>query len=331
MNLKKTILAGVIASVTLPVFAKDYGIDIYGRLREVVQSQTTGGVQTTSIVSDSSYLGFRVGENLGNGLRVNGVVETFIFMDGPPPGAPSVNPLPNNPPPNTTNSLGDKVATLGMSYQKYGHINIGRDDNALFHTTKRFDYNKNRYGTLYRNIYNARGARINNAIMLRANPTQYLTLNYQVGMSETPGESNINVFSAEGRLPFYNTRIVYAQYNDDSRKAATNFYGVKFEPIKNTKLAYSQGTSDNGSLIVNNKPTPSSVNMGRVYALEQTINSFDILLSYGNNNLISSAYSVGARYHFSKRTKVELHFMNFDYINNKQDTKQIGFVLEHDF
>jgi predicted porin len=331
-NMKvKIILVSLLTSLSMPIFANNTGVDIYGRLREVIQTQNVGGVSTSSIISDSSYLGFKVGENLGNGLRVNGVVETFIFMDGPPPGTPNPNLVPNNPPINTTNTLGDKKATLGMSYKKYGHINMGRDDNALFNITKRFDFNRSRYGTLYRNIYNSRSVRLNNAVFLLANPVDWATLEYQVGLSETPDQSNIQAWNATIRLPVYNGRLVYAQYIDDSRKATTNFYGFRFEPIKNTKLAYSQGTSDNGSLIINNKPTPSSINMGRVYAIEQNVGRFDLLASYGNNNLITSAVSIGARYNFSKRTKVELHAMNFNYINNKQDTKQFGFVIEHDF
>ena len=55
------------------------------------------------------------------------------------------------------------------------------------------------------------------------------------------------------------------------------------------------------------------------------------MASYGKSDTITSATSYGARYNFSKRTKAEFHVMNFNNIVNTRDTKQYGFVLEHNF
>jgi predicted porin len=309
-----TILSTLLIASTS--YAEDLGITAYGRLRTVVESKTVNGVATQSMLSDTSHIGFKATENLGNGLRANAVIETTIMSD-----APSTTP----------NSFGDRISTVGLSYNNLGSVNMGRDDHVLFGTTKRFDYNLNRYGTLYTNIHNTRGSRISNAVMATVKPTDYLTFSYQNGLSEVVGQQNVYAYSAAAKLPFMNGQLVWAKFEDGAKSISSDFYGVKFEPIENTKVAYSHSINKDGSIIVSGKPTVATNIAGTVYGLEQTIGRFDLLASYGKSDTINRAYSVGTRYNFSKRTKAEFHVMNYDYVVNTKDTKQYGFVLEHNF
>ena len=297
-------------------YANDLGIDVYGRIRTVVDSTTVNGVTTKSIQSNTSHIGFKAKENLGDGLSANVVIETTIMSD-----APST----------TSSSFGDRVSTVGLSYKNIVSANLGRDEHILFNTAKRFDFNGNKYGTLYTNVHNMRGQRLSNGVFLSAKPHEYVTLNYQTGMSEVSGQDNINLYGIEANLPFKKTRLVYTKFEDAFKKSTSEFYGVRVEPIDGTRVSYSQSLNKDGSIIVSGKPTLATNITGKVYGVEQKVKNFDLLASYGKSDTITSATSYGARYNFSKRTKAEFHVMNFNNIVNTRDTKQYGFVLEHNF
>ena len=167
--------------------------------------------------------------------------------------------------------------------------------------------------------------------MATVTPTDYLSFSYQNGLSEVAGQENVYAYAASAKLPYMNGRIVWARFEDATKAIQSDFYGVKFEPIENTKVAYSHSVNKDGSIIVSGKPTLATNIAGTVYGLEQTVGNVDFLSSYGKSDTINRAYSFGARYNFSKRTKAEIHFMNYDYVVSSKDTKQYGFVLEHNF
>lgn len=316
MKNKILTLALISAFSATPAFAEDLGIDVYGRIRTVVDSTTVNGVTTKSMQNNTSHIGFKATENLGDGLKANVVIETTIMSDAPT--SPS-------------NSFGDRVSTVGLSYKNFVSANLGRDEHLLFNSTKRFDFNGNKYGTLFTNIHNMRGQRLSNGIFLSAKPHEYVSLNYQTGMSEVSGQDNINLYGLEVNLPFKKTRLVYTRYEDSAKKSTSDFYGVRTEIIEGTRVSYSQSSNKDGSIIVSGKPTIATNITGKVYGFEQKIKNIDLLASYGKSDTFTSATSYGARYNFSKRTKAEFHVMNFNNVVNTKDTKQYGFVLEHNF
>jgi hypothetical protein len=234
-------------------------------------------------------------------------------------------------PSTTSSSFGDRRSTVGLSYKNVVSANLGRDEHILFTTAKRIDFANARYGSLYTNVHNMRGQRLSNGVFLSAKPHEFITLNYQTGMSEVSGQDNINVYGIEANLPFKNTRLVYNKFEDSFKKLTSEFYGVRLEPIDGTKVSYSQSLNKDGSIIVSGKPTLATNIAGKVYGVEQKVNNFDLLASYGESDTITSATSYGVRYNFSKRTRAEVHVMNFNNVVNTKDTKQYGFVLQHNF
>lgn len=304
--MKKYLLFFIVSLTTLSAHAGQVGVDVYGRVRTVVENKTVNNVTTSAVQSDTSHIGFRVTENLGDGLKVLGVIETSVNSDGPT---------------DTSKSFGDRVSTVGFSYKEYGRVNIGRDEHALFNTTKKFDFNNTKYGTLYKNIHNLRGTRLSNGVFLHSTPAKNIEVNYQTGFSETSNSDNINVYSLKVNFDQFKTNLVATRYENPNTQAYSNFYGVRFEPVKGTKVAVSRSINRDKSTEV----------VGSVYALEHKVKNIDVLLSHGKSDTVDSSYSIGARYNLSKRTKVEVHKINFNYKDNKKDTNQYGIVIEHNF
>lgn len=112
---KKIIALAVAGLVSGGAFAQSnvtvYGIAGAYYMSAKVTDAAGVAVSTSNVVSggeSGSRLGFRGTEDLGGGLKANFVVETGVTLDAP-----------------AATSLGNRLATVGLSGDKWGSINLG--------------------------------------------------------------------------------------------------------------------------------------------------------------------------------------------------------------
>lgn len=77
---KKIALAAVLAAVTAPVMAQS-SVQFYGRVNSTVEHQKLGNQKSTGIFNNSSRIGFRGVEDLGQGLKAGFVLESGFSSD----------------------------------------------------------------------------------------------------------------------------------------------------------------------------------------------------------------------------------------------------------
>jgi len=120
---KKLIALAVASLVSAPVFAQSQ-VSIYGVVDQAVDSGNYGGTggrvqRLTSGGYSTSRLGFKGGEDLGNGMKANFVLETGLFAD-------------TGMLDNANGQFWQRTATIGLSGSNWGSVNLGRQYSPLY-------------------------------------------------------------------------------------------------------------------------------------------------------------------------------------------------------
>jgi len=271
-------------------------VTVYGKVRMYEESTTVGTASAvTSLTNDSSRLGFKGTEALGNGLSANFLIETTVAVDAP-----------------SATTLGDRAATFGLS-NSLGSIAAGRDKHAVAKTLDNYDAMGNVFGSSTAVIHAAQGTRIQNAVFVSATPVNGLTVNYQNANSEVAGTTNSQGASVE-----YVTGPVSATIArfDNGTTSASNIYGAKFK-YSNTTL-FSMYSDD----------TIAGVNStGKSIGINQAMGAVTALASYGEKEG-TKAYNLGATYALSKNTKLHARYVKEVAA---VDTQKIGVGMELNF
>ena len=296
--MKKILLATALVAASIAASAQ---VTVYGLVREYVDSTTVGGVSTTQIVNDTSRLGVKVNETLGNGLSARVVVETALFANDPKVGADS--------------KIGDRISTVGLA-SKNGSIDLGRNRTSLFATLQTNDVFANDYGTLLNNIHNARGLRMGNAVFLNYNLGP-ATISFDRSITGAGDEATS--YSGSGKIGPVVASV--ARYEQGAAKstlltARTEYAGNKLflSTSQDADIAgTTRGTLAGVALPVSGMPVVLKGSYG--------VKTGDIATRV-------TAYSFGAEYDLSKRTSVNAAFRN---VSDTVDTRQFGLGLSHSF
>ncbi len=96
--MKKLVLAAFLAVASLAATAQ---VSVYGLVREYVDNTKVGNTTVTSMVDDTSRIGFKANEALGNGLSARVVVETGFSGNDAALGADT--------------KLGNRQSTVGLA------------------------------------------------------------------------------------------------------------------------------------------------------------------------------------------------------------------------
>jgi predicted porin len=301
--MKNTILATMLALTTTWASAQ---VTVYGRLSEVVDSTKTGTVTVKSLVNDSSRIGVRAEEKLGNGLTARVVVETSVAADDPKAGAAT--------------QLGDRQSTVGLA-SKFGSVDLGRKEHSEYITAKTADpFGGANYASVSPDIINIRDKRIGDGAFLATNfgPVNF---SYDRSMYTATATPEANSWSLSGKLGPVTTAVARFATGADYTNLVTvagKVAGVELSTIQ----------SEDKTGIVKTK--------SHFYGLTAPVTGpLSVKASYGNKTGLAAgevkAYNVGVNYAFSKRTTAMLAYRTVDAGGKANDVKQVGLGLSHSF
>lgn len=149
--MKKILLATALVAASVAASAQ---VAVYGLVREYVDNTKVGGVSVTSMVDDTSRIGFKANEALGNGLTARVTVETGFTANDPVGGADT--------------KLGNRQSTIGLA-SKNGSVDLGRKLTSHFMAITSNDVFDTDYGSIAGDIHNVRSVRSSNAVFLNYN------------------------------------------------------------------------------------------------------------------------------------------------------------------
>lgn len=302
--MKKTLVAVAMAALATSVSAQN--VEVYGKMRVYMESDEVGTASAvTKQSNDTSRLGFRGTEDLGNGLKAFFTLETGVGADAP-----------------AASTLGDRTSIVGVS-SSVGRIGLGRDKHQVTRVLDAFDPIENAFGTTVGTVHQAHGSRVQNAAFLTVTPVKGFNLHYQNSASETTGIKNVQAGGIDGVMgPI---ALAVAHYTNGESGAAqdeSTIYGGKLT-ISATNTAvfgiYSQDTVD------------GTETTGKTFGVQQKISApITLMASYGEKADIK-AYAVGASYAMSKRTSVHARYRNENADAAASDRTQYGVGIEHNF
>lgn len=293
LNMKKIAISAML--IGLMGFAQAQ-VTVYGKARVYEESTQVGAASAVvSLTNDSSRLGIKGGEDLGNGLRAGFVIETGYGADAP-----------------AATTLGDRVSILSLS-NKFGSIAGGRDKHSVARVLDNFDSMSNTFGASASVIHSSQGTRLQNALFLSATPVAGLTVNYQNANSEVAGSTNAQAGSVDYTVgPFAASLARY----DNGTTSASNTLGAKYKYANTTVFGmYSNDT------VANVASTGKSV--GATHAM----GAVTALAFYGEKES-TKAYNLGATYNLSKNTMLHARYAKE---SAAVDTTKMGLGMEMNF
>lgn len=291
--MKKLILAAALASIA-GVASAQQSVSIYGAINEYVTSTKTGSTTANGLTSDISNIGFKVSENLGNGVTARAQIETYIQAN------------------DTTSSstyLGDRQSTVGLA-NKFGSIDLGRNVHSLFVGVASTDPFGALIGSIATDVHTVRSYRISNAVFLTAAPVNGLNVSYEKTMSSST--TSTDPYAAGASYQIGNVTLNASRYDDSVLRTATNLYGGSVKFGNTTALASFSRNTDSG--VKRN---------GQMYGVAQQMGAVTLKASIGKDDAGLSAYNVGASYALSKRTLLDAGYRNVNATGTASDVKQV--------
>lgn len=293
--MKKILVTAALLATTALASAQT---TVYGRMNATVDSTKTGANTVDSIVNDISHIGFRVQEDLGNGVTARAVIETGINSQDPTGGADT--------------QLGNRHSTVGLA-AKAGSLDLGRRTHGIFTTAATNDPFGALYGSIAGDVNNLRSNRLSNGMFARVTALPGVTLGADRTYTATGTEAS--VYSVAAAVGPVNATV--AQFEQGAEKSTMVGANTK---LGNTSLFY---------LHSDNKGTVAY--QGNMVGAAQKIGAYTVKASYGKTNNSVEAYNVGAEYALSKRTDLLVSYRNVDKAGSTADIKQVGVGVTHRF
>lgn len=302
--MKKLAIAACMAVMSASVAAQN--VTVYGKMRIYQESDKVGTASAvTKQTSDTSRLGFRGTEDLGNGLSAFFNLETGIGADAP--GA---------------TTQGDRVSIVGLNSSVW-RVALGRDKHQVTRVLDNYDALDNSYGTTIGTLHQSHGSRFNNAAFLTVTPVKGVNVHYQRSSSETTGVPSAQAFGADAAFGAFS--VAAARYDnglDGATKDASDIVGAKFTVASTGTTLFAMYSDDE---------VDGAKTQGKTVGVKQNLSgAFAVMASYGEKQNVDG-YAVGATYNLSKRTMLHARYRNENDTNNANDRRQFGVGLEHNF
>ena len=296
----------IMAALAFAVTASFAEVTVYGKMRVYEESYKLGTAnELTQLTNSDSRIGFKVVEDLGNGLKANAVLETGISADDPMSGTP--------------NLLGNRQSTVGLSHA-YGSIDMGRAKHTIGRALDNYDVFGNATFSSTAVVNAAQGQRLSNAAMVTAVVAKGVSVSYHRGESEVAGVSAVEAASIDVNMGGFSATL--ATY-DNNLNSTSTLAAAKytFAPTGTTVSAI---YSDNNVVGVKTK--------GKTVGVAQTVGKtpFTVLASYGENQLVK-ATNVGVNYALSKNTSLQARYIKDDYVVNSKDLQRVALGMEMNF
>jgi predicted porin len=301
--MKKTLVAGILATLVGAANATDPNVTVYGKMRIFQESYKAGTAGSmTQQTNDSSRLGFKGSEELGGGLKAFFTLETGVGADAP-----------------AATTLGDRTSIVGLSTSA-GSIGLGRDKHSVVRVLDNFDAMGNVYGSSATTIHASQGSRVQNATFLSATPVKGLTINYQYSSSETSGVDSTQAGGIDLSLG-KNLSASLARY-DNGTTSTSDIVGGKFNLDATGTTIFAMYSKDE---VVGVKTEGKSIGINQKLGT-----NLAALASYGEKSGVK-AMNAGLTYNFSKRTMLHARYVNENADVNSGDVKRYGVGIEHNF
>lgn len=376
--MKKSLLALAVATLGTAAFAQESNVTIYGSVApsaEIVHvTNGSGGDQSgrtfQRVADQSSYIGFKGTEALGNGLKAVWQIETGLDISGN-----SGNSLGNG---NTASGLGTRNTFVGLS-GNFGTAILGRHETPYRLATKGLDVFSGSTADAHAIMGKLGGGHQSDAFdlyMRASNVVAYISPNYN-GFSgaiahatnedrtkdTVTGVDTANTSAWSGMASYTNGgwtgTVAYERRNAAQGGWSADVQGLKagvgyaYAPGAQVGLVYEQLRADDvGATGAKDKRSSFGV------SIKHPINNFVLKAQYvqaGNykdetgtvSNSGARMYALGADYNLSKRTALFAHYVHLDNKDNANynytttattagqvagaDSSVIGLGIRHSF
>jgi len=335
--MKKSLLALAIMSAFSTVHAAN--VQIYGVVDAGIDYIRSGGKSVAGVESglaSDSRIGFRGGENLGNGVEAKFVLEQGFNIDS----GSSIH----------SNSWFSRQAWVGLSNKDLGEIRLGRQHTPLYEITGQLDPFS---AGLAGNAVNYLGMggyqlRVDNAVTYVSPSISGFKGKIQYGFGETPGSMSDNRFWGLGGSYSVGNLGIGLAYSDqklnignldNQRRDLLLGATYDFKPIK-AHIAYGKTKNEDNISATSDKIDNYLVGISAPIGTNSTI-----LASYIHSDVNdltqgkSNIWSLGYKHNLSKRTNV---YTSYSYVSNQdnvslfsagngKNTNRFNFGVNHSF
>jgi predicted porin len=275
-------------------------LDIYGKIQMWEESYKSGTADSyTKLTNDSSRLGFKLTDDIGDGVTAGFQLETAVSTDAP-----------------AATTLGDRISVLSLGLNDVGTVSMGRNKHSVQVLLDNFTVWPTSYAWQVDTTHSPQGIRIQNAVFFKTAPVAGFSLRYEFANAEAANTNNVQgagIDYANGPLS-----AAVAYYNNANGTSTTTNFGAKYK--------FSSGFTISG--IYSDDKVSSVSTTASTIGVSQTFGKATVLASYGKINTGDTATAIGVQYAMNKA--LTLH-ARAGWIDATTDITQYGVGAQYSF
>jgi predicted porin len=275
-------------------------LDIYGKIQMWEESYKSGTTDSyTKLTNDSSRLGFKLTDDIGDGVTAGFQLETAIAVDAP-----------------SATTLGDRISVLSLGLNDVGTVSMGRNKHSVQVLLDNFTVWPTSYAWQIDTTHAAQGVRIQNAVFFKTAPVAGFSARYEFANAEAASTNNVQ----GAGLDYVNGALsaAVAYYNNADGTSTSTTYGAKYK--------FATGTTVSG--VYSNDKVSSVSTTGSTIGVSQAFGKTTVLASYGKINTGDTATAVGVTY--AMNNSLTLH-ARAGWIDATTDITQYGVGAQYSF
>jgi predicted porin len=275
-------------------------LDIYGKIQMWEESYKSGTTDSyTKLTNDSSRLGFKLTDDIGDGVTAGFQLETGISTDAP-----------------AATTLGDRVSVLSLGLKDVGTVSMGRNKHSVQVLLDNFAIWPTSYAWQADTTHSAQGVRVQNAVFFKTAPVAGFSLRYEFANAEATSTNNVQ----GAGLDYVNGPLsaAVAYYNNADSTSTTSSVGAKYKFVTGTTV----------SGIYSNDKVSSVSTTASTIGVSQAFGKTTVLASYGKINTGDTASAVGVQYAMNKALTFHARA---GWIDATTDIAQYGVGAQYSF
>lgn len=294
--MKKIVMATLLMGLVSIASAQ---VKLSGKVSAVVDnSKVDTGASTTQLYKEpTSNFAISANEKLADGLRARATLETSLV---------------GNTFGGSETRLGDRQATVGLA-TKFGSVDLGRNVHSQFLAITTNDVFGTLYGSVAGDVHNLRNLRLADAVYVSVRPVKGLALAYEKTLNGPANDATVVAASTK----FMGVNGTVARFEQGLEKSTVIGLNTK---VGSTTLTYTH-SDDKG--MVNSK--------GDTFGVAHRAGHITAKASFAKASLDTKAMAVGADYHLSKRTSINVAWRDVDKQGTTHDTRGLGVGITHLF
>jgi predicted porin len=275
-------------------------LDIYGKIQMWEESYKSGTTDSyTKLTNDSSRLGFKLTDDIGDGVTAGFQLETAIAVDAP-----------------SATTLGDRISVLSLGLNNVGTVSMGRNKHSLQVLLDNFTVWPSSYVWQIDTTHAAQSVRIQNAVFFKTAPVAGFSARYEFANAEAASTNNVQ----GAGLDYVNGALsgAVAYYNNADGTSTSTTYGAKYKFATETTV----------SGVYSNDKVSSVSTTGSTIGVSQAFGKTTVLASYGKINTGDTASAVGVSYAMNKALTFHARA---GFIDATTDITQYGVGAQYNF